>query len=66
MTPKHKNAVELARKLAFAGEGSPDDLGGDIVTMTLRNPDGPELFEIIEALVRQATLNQPVSKGNVT
>ena len=41
--------IERARQLAFAGDFSPDDLGGDIGTMSLRNPDGPALFAIIEA-----------------
>jgi hypothetical protein len=42
--------IERAKALALAGDFSPDDLGGDIGTMTLRNPDGPELLSIIETL----------------
>lgn len=57
-TEMEDDVVERARELAFAGDFSPDDLGGDIGTMTLRNPDGPELFEIIERLARK-TVTEP-------
>lgn len=49
--------VEEARTLALAGDFSPDDLGGDIGTVVLRNPDGFRLLEIVQSLVtRNAVL----------
>lgn len=42
--------LEQARALAFSEHFSPDDLGGDLGTMSLRNPDGPALFSIAKAL----------------
>ena len=48
-----KPDLEALRALAFAGEGEPDELGGDIVTLSLRNPDGPELFAALETLAAE-------------
>jgi hypothetical protein len=38
--------IPICEKL-LSGDFSPDDLGGDIGTMSLRNPDGPEAAAII-------------------
>lgn len=38
-------------QMLLAADGAPDDLGGDIVTMTLRNPDGFAAVSVIEQLV---------------
>lgn len=46
----NKRLVEKARDLAYAGDFLPDDLGGAIGTMSLRNPDGPALLEIVKTI----------------
>lgn len=50
VTGSDAELIERLRSLCLAGEGSPDDLGGDTVTLTLRNPDGFEIWAGIQAL----------------
>lgn len=47
--------VERLTELCHSGDGAPDDLGGEIMTMTLRNPDGPEILEQVKEFVATLT-----------
>lgn len=44
-----REALAKIRALALSGDFSPDDIGGDIGTISLRNPDGLEILGIIDA-----------------
>jgi hypothetical protein len=65
-TDQYTDLVARAKALAFALDLSPDDLGGDIGTMSLRNPDGPELFAIVEAIgddVERLVFHEAIKRG---
>lgn len=53
--------IEHAKALALAGDFSPDDLDGDIGTMSLRNPDGPELLSIVQSLSERIAVLEGVA-----